>query len=158
MSQSRTRAKRSMWEHFPIWMILAMGTVVAVNARLITLAVTTFPGAATSDDFDSSNSYNKVLDAAAKQQALGWRVQVRADGGAPVISVTGRDGVPIAAKIEGSVRRPLGDSMDQAARLVPDGHGGLVVKNILAPGQWDLLLHIAAGGGEMRVTRRVIVQ
>lgn len=48
------------WKYFPYYLIGAMAVVVAVNARFITIAVTTFPGEVTAQDFETSNRYDTI--------------------------------------------------------------------------------------------------
>ncbi len=147
------------WSHFPIWLTIAMGLVFAVNARFIYVAVTTFPGTPTMDDFDTSNDYNKVLSAVDRQNALGWQVRASDATGAPAITLTGKQGQPLAgASIEAIARRPLGNDADVSVTLAQTTPGRFELATGLRTGQWDLLLHISADGHEMRVTRRVIVR
>jgi nitrogen fixation protein FixH len=141
-------------------MILAMLFVVAVNARFIYVAIATFPGAASNDDFDTSNRYNSVLAGVAAQNALGWTEQARADGSTATIDLTGPDHRPLAgAIVTAGAERPIGTAapLDVAFREAVPGH---YVATTVFPqaGQWDLRLRIAADGHQVRVTRRVIVK
>lgn len=146
------------WSHFPIWLCIAMGLVFAVNARFIYVAVTTFPGTPTMDDFDTSNEYNKVLSAVDRQNALGWHVRAN-DTAAPAILLTDKQGQPLTgATVEAVARRPLGNDADVPAKLTQTAPGRYELTPGLRAGQWDLLLHISADGHDMRVTRRVIVR
>ncbi len=151
--------RRSGWNLFPVWLFIAMGLVVAVNARFITLAVTTFPGAAVLDDFDTSNDYNRILSGVDRQNALGWRVKADNAGDLPAIVLTGRDGQPLpAAAVQGMARHPIGNEPDVAVTLNQTGAGRFTLATPLHQGQWDLLLQIKADGHDMRVTRRVLVR
>ena len=148
------------WKNFPRYMILAMGLVVAVNVRFIYMAVATFPGAATADDFDTSNRYNAVLDVVAKQDALGWTEQASAEGAKPVVALTGPDGKALAgATVTAQAVRPLGPSMatDLKFREIAPGHY-VAAQDLAEPGQWDLMLTAAQGGHTVHVTRRLIVK
>lgn len=161
-----------LWKHFPRYMIAAMALVVAVNVRFIVLAVATFPGAATADDFDTSNRYNAVLAAQARQDALGWQESVSAAGRRLAVTLTGRAGEALRpAAITARAQRPLGDSapVPVALRETAPGHYEAVA-DLPGPGQWDVVLSMippqpgaagrtAAGGVDhVRVTRRVIVK
>ena len=152
-------ARRTAWSHYPIWLLIAMGMVFAVNARFVYVAVTTFPGTPTADDFDSSNNYNSVLSAVERQNALGWQVRATDTGAAPAIQLNGRDGRPLAdATLQAVARRPLGNDADQTVAFDSPAPGRFVLATPLARGQWDLMLRISAGGQNMRVTRRVLVR
>jgi len=50
----------------------ALGVVVMVNGALAYLAVSSSTGLVTEHPFESGNGYNRVLAAAAAQDALGW--------------------------------------------------------------------------------------
>ena len=63
---------RSAWRFFPWAIIGGMLLVIAVNAGMAWSALHTFPGTAVEDAFDHSNDYDKVLNAAAREAALGW--------------------------------------------------------------------------------------
>jgi nitrogen fixation protein FixH len=156
---SMRRPRRWGWNMFPVWLVIAMGTVMAVNARFVTIAFTTFPGIATADDFDTSNDYNRILSGVERQNALGWRV--RADESAAVLTIVlaDRQGRPLpAATVQAVARRPLGDDPDMPVMLTETSSGRFVLGTALRGGQWDLLLHISAEGQEMRVARRVLVR
>ena len=71
----------SPWRWFPAGLFLSMAAVFAVNAVLVWQALDSFPGKAVENDFDTSNNYNQVLDAAQAQAALGWKLEARADAG-----------------------------------------------------------------------------
>ena len=150
----------AQWRHFPRYMMLAMGLVFAVNIRFIVLAVATFPGAASQDDFDSSNRYNQVLAAVATQNALGWHEQVGAEGAVPVVDLAGADHAPLAgASLFATAVRPLGTAPAVTLQFSQTRPGHFVAAAPLpAVGQWDVQLRIVQAPHEARVTRRVIVK
>ena len=148
------------WRHFPRYMIAAMLVVVAVNVRFIVLAVATFPGAASSDDFDTSNNYNKVLANVAAQNALGWNEQASATDGRAVIDLTGPHHTPLAgAALIAQAQRPIGTDTPITLSFQESPPGHFTATTALpAPGQWDLMLHLSQGGHQVRVTRRVLAK
>lgn len=150
---------RTAWSRFPVWLIVAMGFVFVVNARFIMVAFQTFPGAASSADFDTSNSYNRILSSVESQNALGWHVRADTAGAMPVIVLSGKDGAPMTtATVEGMARRPVDNEPDVAVTFTQTGPGHFILATPLRQGQWDLLLRIAQGEQQMRVTRRVLVR
>jgi nitrogen fixation protein FixH len=150
-------SRGSRWRLYPWAMASAMGLVFAVNAGMVWWALATFPGAATSDSFDTSNEYNRVLAAVDRQNALGWTISAESDAHRPVLRLASPDGHPLSgAAIEATATRPLGPP--ESIHLIfhaADGGRYVADTELARPGQWDLMLHIAKAGNEMRVTRRV---
>jgi nitrogen fixation protein FixH len=146
------------WKRFPNYMALAMGAVVLVNAWFIYAAVTTFPGEAGSDDFGTSNRYNAVLAIAASQAALGWSTEATAPAMRPTLIVTGANHAPLAgATITAQAERPIGTAAAVKLEFHETMPGRYIAQQTLpAPGQWDLMLRIAHGNQNIRITRRVI--
>ena len=148
------------WRSFPRYMIAAMLFVVAVNVRFVWIAVSTFPGAASSDDFDTSNNYNSILSAVAVQNALGWSERAGNQGRAPLVDITGRDQKPLAgAQVTAVAERPVGVFKPVAMTFSEASPGHYIGTQALPmPGQWDIKLRIAQGGHTARVTRRIVVK
>lgn len=148
------------WNRFPHYLIAALAFVVAVNARFIYVAVTTFPGAATSDDFDTSNNYNRLMANAEKQDKLGWSARTSGDGMVPAVDLTGPDHAPLGgAAMTAQAERPLGTFAPVAVTFAEAAPGHYVAAAALPmPGQWDLKLTIAQGSHTIRITRRVILR
>jgi nitrogen fixation protein FixH len=141
-------------------MMLAMGLVVAVNVRFIYIAVATFPGVASQDDFDTSNRYDRILRAVAAQNAIGWAVQAQAEGARPVLDLGGPDRLALTgASVTATALRPLGPDLSTRLnfRESPAGHY-VAIETLPRPGQWDLQLAIARAGHMVRVTRRIVVK
>jgi nitrogen fixation protein FixH len=148
------------WKNFPRYMMLAMGLVVAVNIRFIYVAVTTFPGAATQDDFDTSNRYNAVLDAAAARASLGWQEIAITSGRHVTLDLTGPDHAPLTgATLAVQALRPLGDATALPFPVLEARPGHFIgVMELPAAGQWDLVLRVSQRGHVVHVTRRVVTQ
>jgi hypothetical protein len=79
------------------WVIAgAMLTVVAVNAVLITAAVSTFTGTTQRQTYATGRTFNHVLEEAARQRAMGWTANLRREGGQILLDARGRDGAALA--------------------------------------------------------------
>ena len=147
------------WKNFPRYMTAAMLFVVAVNVRFIMIAVTTFPGAASNDDFDTSNRYNAVMQAAAAQDALGWTERASVAGGLAAIDLAGAGKQALTgATVLAAAERPLGT--DPAINLTfhETTHGHYVADaGLPAKGQYDLRLRISVSGHQVMITRRILV-
>lgn len=125
-------ARRDGW--IPWVFVGGMLVVVAVNAVMIYLALSTFTGLTTAQSYDRGRAYNRVLEEAARQEALGWTAQVAARGERLSVTVTDREGravegilaAELVRPIEGT-RVPLGATDPRAGFALPD----------LRPGQWE---------------------
>ncbi len=154
------RNRQFNWKYFPRILIGIMLLVMAVNVRFITLAVATFPGTASSDDFDTSNRYNAVLDADARQSALGWTERASATHGIAALDLSGPAGAPLAgAVLQVHAARPLGTDQPIPLAFHEATPGHFVAASALPlPGQWDLQCRIKSGDHVALVTRRIVVQ
>jgi len=154
-----TTTTADQWRNFPRYMLAVMALVVAVNARFIYMAVTTFPGAAAGDDFDTSNRYDAVLAAKARQDALGWSEQVTAQRLTPVITLRGADARPLEnAAITAQAERPIGTDTPIALNFRAANQSYIATAALPAPGQWDLRLTVRQGGHMVKITRRIVIK
>lgn len=137
---------RSKW--IPWVFVGGMGLVVVVNAGLVFAALSTFTGVTVGQSYDRGRSYNNVLAAAARQEALGWSAQVSLREGALDVAVRDREGLPVAGRLEGVLQRPLERTalpLDFAA-LGPGRFLAAVTPG--QPGQWEARLTLIGPGGE----------
>lgn len=156
-----SRPVRSGWRWFPWAVVAVLCVVVTVNGAMAWMALHTFPGIAGRDGFDLSNNYDRVLDVAARQAALGWKLDAGADAaGHASLTLTDRAGAPLdGARIDASAERPLGAPMHTALAFRALGAGRYVAADALPEkGQWDLSVSATVNGRAISVTRRVIVR
>lgn len=147
------------WRFFPWYLAGGIGIAMAVNAVLVWLAVASFPGLATQHGFNTSNGYDRVLDAAQRQAALGWVVRDMLDGAVPVVTLAGPDGAPLAgARLAATIERPLGAAAPEPLAFRDDGAGRYVAETVLERGKWDLSLTVTQGGQAYHTVRRVVVK
>jgi nitrogen fixation protein FixH len=148
------------WRFFPLAAIAALGVVVAVNGVLAWAALSSFPGLAVEDDFATSNRYDRILDRASRQAALGWTVEAGAEAGAPVLRLARPDGAPLdGAAIIATAQRPLGPPETAQTGFTGEGGGRYRAAEALGrPGQWELLLSITLDGQTLTATRRIVVK
>jgi nitrogen fixation protein FixH len=153
-------AQRSLWRLYPYALAAFLGVVMLVNFGMAWTALRTFPGVATADVFDHSNSYDQVLAAATREAALGWSMQAELDQGRPVVVLAGPDGQPLTgARIAGHAKRALGADDTVDLTFQPTTPGRFVAGQALAgPAQWDLLLVASRDGRSLHATRRVVIK
>lgn len=144
--------RKSNW--IPWIFVGGMLVVVVVNGFMAFFAISTFTGLTTGQAFDRGRAYNQVLAEAARQDALGYTVQVRLAGARIALSVTDREGRPVPGVIEAYLQRPiegtrvaLGAAAPQEGFAAPD----------LAPGQWEFRgFLLDAQGQRLDIRQRLI--
>jgi nitrogen fixation protein FixH len=119
------------------------GVVVAVNLTMAMFATRTFGGVVVENSYVASQKYNGWLDAARKQDRLGWTIEPRLDGQRHVIVAVDAKGVAIS----GFARHPLGREADVPLTFGED----LRSTQALPPGRWALHLLVRRGNNEARL-------
>lgn len=120
--------------------------VIAVNVYMAHLATSTFTGEVTDNGYVASQNFNRWLDAAAREKALGWNAVVsRQTDGRLVVTVTGKG--TDQATLSGEAARPLGTGATSIREIAfARGAGGSFVSNVkLGGGRWRLRLTLTAG-------------
>ena len=133
-------------KHVLMAMLAMFGTVIAVNAVFVYLAIGTFAGVTTANPFQEGLAYNEVLAARDAQRDLGWQGEVahtRLDAGADRITLhlTEAGGQSLTGLgLSGTLRRPTHSGMDQVltwSEAVPGRYEATV--ELPARGNWDLV-------------------
>lgn len=125
--------------HVLFAMLAFFGVIIAVNSTFIYLALTTWTGLSTENAYQRGVDYNDVLDAAARQRALGWTGVVSYGEGRLSLTVTDRQGFPVdnlTFKVD--IRRPTNADFDRTLDLAFSGAGTYEAELTLPLlGQWD---------------------
>jgi nitrogen fixation protein FixH len=140
--------------------------VVAVNAVMVQIALSSFSGLATRSPYERGVAYNRVLDEAQRQAALGWQVDVSfASAGresrAGRLEIIARDtaGAALdAARVQAILTRPV-ERIEAVELTAPSVGAGRfeAFLNVPLAGQWDLQLIIHRGDQRMDLRRRLFV-
>lgn len=130
--------------HMSAILVAGFSVVIAVNVFAAIVARQTFGGIVVDNSYAASQDYNRWLEEAAKERALGWVATPRrlADGRIAVDV----EGAPEDARIEGEARHPLGRQPDVALRF----DAGRVSREVLPAGRWTLRLTVRADGRMVR--------
>ncbi len=120
MSATTHDPRRSRW--IPWAFAGGMLLVVAVNLVMVYFAVSTFTGVTVPRSYERGRGYGAVLAEAARQDALGWRAELRLGGGTLSLVATDRDGRPLAGRVEGVLLRPL-EGTEIPLAFAPRGGG-----------------------------------
>lgn len=156
LSPAKDMPPRKEWVltgRFVLWCLIAFfGTIAAVNALMMTLAIRTFPGIDARNGYDVSQAYNKEIATARQQAERGWVsdiVMTRVDGKALVrLTLKAPTGEPIRGlSVEARIKHPSARQQDhvvsltEAAPGVYEAHEGNV-----ANGSWGLAIEAKSGG------------
>ncbi len=131
--------------HVLFAMLAFFGVIIAVNGTFVYLALNSWTGLSTENAYQRGVDYNDVLDAAARQRALGWRGALSfapaGEGrGRLSLVVTDRQGLPVGnLSVSVEIRRPTNADFDRSLDLAP-GLGGTYEADLVLPlpGQWDV--------------------
>jgi nitrogen fixation protein FixH len=156
-------AKRGSW--IPWIFVAGFGVVLLANSIMVYVAATTWTGIAVNRAYDKGLTYNRNLEAAARQEALGWEVSLATEvtaGLAGTVEVGLRDaqGAPLhRAEIVVAFERPTHEGHDFAVQLVPSGAGTYTAPFAAPlPGVWDVRLVATRGGDRFVATERVVLR
>lgn len=157
-------ARRPGW-WYPYIFVAVFGIVVAVNATMVWFAGSTFSGLSTDRAYDKGVAYNQALEAARRQQALGWTVTTEAgpipDGSRTRIVQTyrDRDGLPVVGlRVRVHLSRPATRGYDRdivLAASAPGDYSAIVA--VPLPGLWDLEAVAEGEGTSYQSYQRFVV-
>ena len=137
--------------HMAAILVAFFGVVIAVNVVMARFASSTFGGIVVENSYVASQHFNRWLDEAEAEEALGWDARAaRTQQGTVAVTLTG---APTDAAVEAVARHPLGRLADQPLRFASVGPGRFVSREALPAGRWTLRLTVAR---EPQVWRREV--
>ena len=155
-------ARRSRW--FPYLFFAFFGVVLAVNGTMLGIAIGSWNGLHTTNAYQRGLAYNRNIEAAASQAALGWQVAARYEAaddgqGRVLLDLADRYGYPIGdAVARARLVRPTHAGYDRSATLQPVRNGRYAAAlSLPLAGQWDLRIDIEAGGRRYQHQQRLYV-
>ncbi|HXP74239.1 MAG TPA: FixH family protein [Stellaceae bacterium] len=148
------------------WTIAGLFLVVAmVNGALAYFALQSDPGLVSEHPFELGNGYNRVLDAGAAQDALGWRGVVHFAGttglkGQIVAELRDPSGAPLSGlSVKAAVVRPVEPLPQQDVVLDASGQGTYsALVTLTRAGQWDVRVTAERGGDVYQFVQRIVVR
>lgn len=147
------------------WVFVAgFAVVIAANAVLVLLSLSSWPGLETENAYERGLAYDRTLSAAEAQAARGWSATVTFDGargaaGRLALELKDDGGEGVAElSVEAFLVRPASEGFDRTVRLAPQG-GGLYASEIEfpLPGVWEVRLRAEGMGTPYYVTERIWV-
>ncbi len=128
-------------------LVAFFGIVIGANLVMMKFAIQTLPGTEVDSAYRASLAYEGEIAAARAQDGRKWHVDarvVRAANGGATLRVEARDdsGRPLSGlKFQGRFERPTDRRADQEVALAETGIGIYSGSaDLIAPGQWDLVL------------------
>lgn len=150
------------------WIFVAFFAVVlAVNATMIYIALSSWTGLETRNAFVKGRDYNEILKAVQDQNSLGWTVS---DTVTPVpgekgtfritLTVAGPDGKPVSLdKAVIWIERPTHTGIDIRPELTVEGPGqASTVVHVPEAGQWFLRRLIWSGEHTHQTVERIFLK
>ncbi|MGX7953508.1 FixH family protein [Tsuneonella sp. HG249] len=133
--------------HMTAIMVAFFAVVIAVNLTMARFAITTFGGVTVENSYVASQKFNRWLDEAAAEKALGWSAEARRGSDGRVVLVL--DGPPTSAVITGEARHPLGRLPSRRLTFVA-GKSGLRSVESLPADRWTVRVSAIGEGYRWR--------
>ncbi len=124
--------------HMLAVMLGFFGVVVAVNLGLAFFATHSWTGLVVENAYVASQHFNKDLEKAREQQALGWRSAMTYRGGVLHVDVRTRSGAALAGlDVSAALQRPTHEGEDRSVDLRPVPEGGYAARLAVPAGTWN---------------------
>lgn len=143
-------AKRQAFtgRHMTGILVAFFGVVIAVNVLNARYASATFGGEVVENSYVASQDFNRWLDEAKNEKALGWdEVTTWRPDGRLVVAVKG---APANVGVAGMARHPLGRLPDRSIAFEPIGGGRFLSRQALPDERWQIRLTLTADGHTWR--------
>lgn len=160
MSFFASGSRKLTGRHVAIAFVAFFAAIFAVNGVFLYVSLSSHPGVTSGDAYREGLKYNREIEAADRQKALGWRTAVTAERGIVALTLHDRSGAAVhGADVALTIRRPAHDGAD-TARATREIGPGLYAATQPVPdaGRWLLRFDIRKpGGAYLRVEEEVFV-
>jgi nitrogen fixation protein FixH len=136
------------------------GVIFAMNAVLVTAAVTTFGGLETASSYKAGLAFAQEEAASRAQEARHWQVtaelQPQPDGQVRV-NVAAQDGAHkplVGFRATAVLAHPTSRRLDRDVDLQTSGAGRFGGTAVISPGQWDLVIELTRNGERLFRSRQ----
>lgn len=131
--------------HMATIMAAFFAVIVTVNVFMAHKAGSTFGGTVVDNSYVASQHFNRWLDEASAEKALGWSAETVL-GADRRLSVTLTGPASRDASLTAVARHPLGRAPDRALDFARQADGRFVSLQPLPAGRWRLRLEVSAEG------------
>jgi nitrogen fixation protein FixH len=147
-----------------IWLIAFFCIVAAVNAIMMTAAISTLSGLDSDSPYEAGLAFDQEIAASRAQQALHWQVdaKVEQDGGMTRVEITAldADGAPLPGlSATASLAHPTDRRLDRDLAVTQDRPGHFAGVTGAALGQWDVVIELSRDGvRQFRSKNRLVLR
>lgn len=140
------------------------GTIVLVNAVMVTLALDTWSGLYEEQPYQKGLAYNQTIADARAQDGLGWHTRISSGGTAAdfnlALEVRDRAGHPVSErKVSAKLWRPVGEARVLVAALGDAGPGHYQADlRLPLAGNWEVEIVVAGPDRDYVVRERLWVR
>lgn len=128
--------------HMAVILVSGFAVVFAVNFLMASLASSTFGGIVVENSYVASQEFNRWLDEAAKERALGWKLTASRRGDDRIAATL--TGAPAEASVVAEARHPLGRMADVRLTFARGAGGAWISDRPLPAGRWTLRFAVVA--------------
>jgi nitrogen fixation protein FixH len=136
-----------------ISMLSFFGIIFVVNGIFVYMAMTTWTGLSTENAYKKGIKYNETLEAARRQDSLGWqsKIMFAKNSNSLVVQFKSRGGAPVAGlNIVGTAVRPTHEGYDQEMTFVESGRGAYTARvRFPLNGNWRIELVAKSPNGNI---------
>ena len=138
------------------WYFVAFFVALAlIDGVMVTIAVRTQTGVVTEHPYEKGLAYNRIVNAAEKQQSLGWKSDLNYAQGMLTFTLQDAAGKSIKPeKVIAAIRRPTQDGMDFSVQM----NGGKAQVKFPKPGLWEVRMQAEVGNTQYQQIKRIVVQ
>lgn len=131
--------------HFAAIMVAFFGVIVTVNLVMARVAGATFGGVVVDNSYVASQHFNRWLDEAASERALGWKAKMRREAD-DRLSVEVEGLSDSRGSLTATARHPLGRAPDLALRFERLEGGSFRSLQPLPAGRWRVRITVQSEG------------
>ena len=132
--------------HMTAILVAFFAVVIAVNVLMARFAISTFGGVVVENSYVASQHFNRWLDEAQAERALGWNASLARGAGDRVVMTLAGLPAGAAPTVAAVARHPLGRLPDRTLVFAAMGDGRFISTTPLPAGRWRLRMEVRADG------------
>lgn len=149
---------------FPWIFVAGMAVVIAVNGVLVYFALGTWSGLVVERPYERGIQYNRLLEAATRQDRLGWQFSIVLENAGEsthiVVQAMDAAGTPLSGlSLRAAIERPV-EKEEHGTVMLGEQEPGRYAASLerLRPGQWQTRLIAERGTDSASTAQRQIIR